>query len=750
MKINLSLVLLFVAGTAMVPGVLTAHGEEAINSSILSPRAQMAGNIVAEDVACRDGLQLMMRDDGDAICVFEQTVQMFVDRGLATKAETLDGGSTYQLMSDAVSTTTKSLALYDEHGEDAFDIITALNVEENTYPFVITADTAVEMADGSILDRRGMSVWSDIELEAAVGGVMDILDRGNGAWITYVFLNPATEMDQAKMTWIIQRDGYIFGSGFYLEGQKAESVGSDWSIKKAIAAYEQMGVDEAFTSINMMESDMGNYPFVIDMDGIVVAHGAIPSHVGDQSAISESGGWEEILAELSRSGRTTASYDFANPATGNVEPKQSILVLHDGYIFGSGHYTAEKRHDDTADDMMEEEEEGEKKEEKEITDPGESMPTEKDSTDGDMMTEEVQMVREQVQDAMSIFDANGGGETGLNAISQMFITGEFYPFVLDTDGLVVAHGSDPASYVGTLDIMSLDIDKSIEQIGADMAEDGESWVTYGFNNPATNKTQEKHSLLVEHSGYWFGSGYYTETNSTAMPEIGFTEEEMAWIQGNPTVRVAYDPGWPPIEYIDESGQLAGVSARYVQIFKDATGIDFVTVEISDWSDALNAIKDGRADIIPSLKDTEPRRQFMDFTTPHTTITANIITIGEEEYTAEDLESLTVGTPKDNAVETWLNENHPDVEYMSFDTALSALESMDEGDIDVFLDSWATTSYIAAENDIEDVYNAGQLDEGFVLSVGVAKDQQVLGGILQRILDSIPEEDKEAMVSDAIG
>ncbi len=110
-------------------------------------------------------------------------------------------------------------------------------------------------------------------------------------------------------------------------------------IQNAIATYDRLGTAEAFASINSMQSTQPTYPFVIDPDSrIIVSHGANPARVGAVSVITMLPEWPDILRDLARDGRATASYDFANPATGMVEPKKSLLMLHDGYVFGSGVY----------------------------------------------------------------------------------------------------------------------------------------------------------------------------------------------------------------------------------------------------------------------------------------------------------------------------------------------------------------------------------------------------------------------------
>ncbi len=36
-----------------------------------------------------------------------------------------------------------------------------------------------------------------------------------GRWVSYVYLNPETGEEQRKHSWVVRRDEWIFGSGWY-------------------------------------------------------------------------------------------------------------------------------------------------------------------------------------------------------------------------------------------------------------------------------------------------------------------------------------------------------------------------------------------------------------------------------------------------------------------------------------------------------------------------------------------------------
>lgn len=72
-------------------GTQTAHDikQDMARSSQQSPLKQMANGVASEDVVCREGLQLMIRNNGDdAICVDDSSVTEITNRGIATVVDT--------------------------------------------------------------------------------------------------------------------------------------------------------------------------------------------------------------------------------------------------------------------------------------------------------------------------------------------------------------------------------------------------------------------------------------------------------------------------------------------------------------------------------------------------------------------------------------------------------------------------------------------------------------------------------------
>ena len=222
-----------------------------------------------------------------------------------------------------------------------------------------------------------------------------------------------------------------------------------------------------------------------------------------------------------------------------------------------------------------------------------------------------------------------------------------------------------------------------------------------------------------------------------IPPLDLSASEKAWLASGPKIRVAYDPDWPPIEF-DMDGEVAGLSAAYMQLAAAMTGAEFVPVPRDDWSGALAAVRSGEADVIFSLARTADREEFLGFTAPHTVLTWHIIAASARAIEAEDLGTIRVGTIRDYSIEEWLEANRPDVRFTSYPDYGELLGALRSGEIEAFVEVWPVAAMRAGMAGME-VHRAGELGESLALSAGYAKSNMVLGSIMEKAVAAIPDD-----------
>lgn len=118
-----------------------------------------------------------------------------------------------------------ALALYDEMGTAAFDVINDSGdfIQGEIYVFVTGLDgfskahaynpSLQDTSRADLTDSRGTRI-TDLLIDGATNA---------GAWVTYYRNNPSfcaddsptEDCEQAKKAWVVLRDDYVFGSGYF-------------------------------------------------------------------------------------------------------------------------------------------------------------------------------------------------------------------------------------------------------------------------------------------------------------------------------------------------------------------------------------------------------------------------------------------------------------------------------------------------------------------------------------------------------
>ena len=260
-------------------------------------------------------------------------------------------------------------------------------------------------------------------------------------------------------------------------------------------------------------------------------------------------------------------------------------------------------------------------------------------------------------------------------------------------------------------------------------------LTVGYRNdlPLLGSIMQKvlDQIPQEKIDSWYGA-------SASAGEI-FTSEEAQWLADNPVIRVSFDPGWTPIEYADESGNLQGVTLDYIAEFEAISGADLVPVPAAEtWADALMAVEERNAEIMYMVAPTPERLEYMSFTSPHYTIKTSMISLNDTLLNIDD-EGLTLITINGYEIESWLDENHPDTEYIPVDSPAEAYALLAAGGADAFTSVWPVAAHNAKISGIDNVYNVGATGHQYDLTVGYRNDLPLLGSIMQKTLDNIPQE-----------
>lgn len=229
--------------------------------------------------------------------------------------------------------------------------------------------------------------------------------------------------------------------------------------------------------------------------------------------------------------------------------------------------------------------------------------------------------------------------------------------------------------------------------------------------------------------------------------VGLTPEERQWMRDNPTVRVAVDPRFPPVEfYQDHETVPSGIAPDFISQLERILGLHFEYVSYDSWEHVLAAIRAGEVDMLSAAQSTPERREYLRFTSPYLNLQTVIIKREgtPAPLTMNDLvlQHSSVAVVSGYSVEDYLREEYPDLQLVTVESASEGLRAVALGRVDAMVINLAVASFFIRQDGLTNLQVVGEADDKVALAMAVRNDLPILRDILDKALNSISIETRE--------
>ncbi|KLP40188.1 transporter substrate-binding domain-containing protein [Enterobacter ludwigii] len=99
-------------------------------------------------------------------------------------------------------------------------------------------------------------------------------------------------------------------------------------------------------------------------------------------------------------------------------------------------------------------------------------------------------------------------------------------------------------------------------------------------------------------------------------EIKLSKNELEWIKKNPVIDVAVMSNAQPYSYLNIDKQITGMDVDFLNLIGDRVGLKFNFILENSPQEIVKSLKNGRAQITPSLVSTEQRQSWLTFSHPY--------------------------------------------------------------------------------------------------------------------------------------
>lgn len=248
-------------------------------------------------------------------------------------------------------------------------------------------------------------------------------------------------------------------------------------------------------------------------------------------------------------------------------------------------------------------------------------------------------------------------------------------------------------------------------------------------------SHEERQMIVER---WF---VYSQSQDNS---IKLTPKEKEWIASHPIITVGADKTWEPFDFINDDGKHDGMSADYLHLISQKTGLHFVVIPHTRWSDVLNAAKNKQLDMIAALAPSAERLRYLNFTDAYMKYTFVLATADMSSffYEISDFNGKRVGVIESYITEDILKQKYKEIKVVSYPNLDALLKAIVSHEVDAVFDNAVSLAYHIKKQGYSHIKMVMTGEHKRSINMGVAKDNEILHSILNKALKSISTAEKK--------
>lgn len=166
-----------------------------------------------------------------------------------------------------------------------------------------------------------------------------------------------------------------------------------------------------------------------------------------------------------------------------------------------------------------------------------------------------------------------------------------------------------------------------------------------------------------------------------------------------TIRVGGDYKYPPYEFLDSNGKYKGFNVEIIERFAKEFGykVEFVPIE---WGDALNALENGKVDVIQGANKTNERKENLLFSDSYVINEEVIFTLKDTVYisSTDDLKGRKVSVQKGDTGED-IAKKIENINIITTSSQEEAVKLLFNGKVDAFIGNKTVGFYFAQKEDM---------------------------------------------------
>jgi ABC-type amino acid transport substrate-binding protein len=221
------------------------------------------------------------------------------------------------------------------------------------------------------------------------------------------------------------------------------------------------------------------------------------------------------------------------------------------------------------------------------------------------------------------------------------------------------------------------------------------------------------------------------------PEL-LTPDERAWLSAHGPLRYAPQVAAPPFGFAKADGQAAGLTPDLLAVVARRLAVEIKPVPQDPWPAALDSLRRGEIDFVPTVVRTPEREELFQFIGPyHEAPNALFVNRATPQFKAlKDLAGGRVAVTRESSIHTWLRATQPELVLVPVESAREGLLLLAMEQVEGVAASLPVGRHFIAETSLTGLR---VLPDALFIShhhLAVRRDNDRLASILRKGLDSV--------------
>jgi len=230
----------------------------------------------------------------------------------------------------------------------------------------------------------------------------------------------------------------------------------------------------------------------------------------------------------------------------------------------------------------------------------------------------------------------------------------------------------------------------------------------------------------------------------AVVVIQLSDQERAFIEKVPLVKVGVSKDWMPFNFVNDQGSFDGIAKDYLDLIAQKSGLHFEYNSEKRWNDTFTSFKEGNIDLLPALYYAKDRKPYGRFTDSYVKLRQFIFFNEERDdiHSLEDLEGLIIAIPKGYATIKKIKALHLNIKVLETNSIIESIQAVMSDKADALIEGQSVINMVMQQNMITGLKGIPQhAFSPSYIHMQVTHDKPELYTIIQKSLKAITQDER---------